>query len=215
MPFLDARKFVMSPDDLLTMLVSKMMRVGILLFDDVEELDFAGPLEVFGAAAGLTEQIEIVTVSRQGRQVRCRYGLQVQPNCSFGDCPALDLLIVPGGRGAREVKDDSETISFLRQQSSNAQIVSVCTGALILAEAGILAGHRATTHHSAIESLREYPNIQVLPGVRYTREERVSTSAGISAGIDLALAIVRDFFGEKVRTQVMELMEYEPRSEGG
>ena len=189
-----------------------MMRVGVLLFDDVEELDFAGPLEVFGAAARFTEQIEIVTVSRQGGLVHCRYGLQVQPNCSYSDCPPLDLLVVPGGKGAREVKNDSETISFLRQQSSSAQIVSVCTGALILAEAGILAGHKATTHHSTIDALREYPNIQVLPGVRYTREERVSTSAGISAGIDLALAIVRDLFGEQVETQVMELMEYESRT---
>lgn len=188
------------------------MRVGILLFDNVEELDFAGPLEVFGAAASFTGQIEMVTIARQGRQVRCRYGLQVQPDCGFSDCPPLDLLIVPGGRGAREAKNDSETISFLRQQSSNAQIVSVCTGALILAEAGILAGHGATTHHSAIESLREYPNIQVLPGVRYTREERVSTSAGISAGIDLALVIVRDLFGTQIETQVMELMEYAPRT---
>lgn len=187
-----------------------MMRVGILLFDDVEELDFAGPLEVFGAAGSFTGQIEIVTISRHGSQIQCRYGLQVQPNCSFSDCPPLDLLIVPGGKGAQEVKNDSETVSFLRQQSSRAQIVSVCTGALILAEAGILAGHRATTHHSLIESLRRYPNIQVLPDVRYTREERVSTSAGISAGIDLALAIVRDFFGNRIETQVMELMEYEP-----
>ena len=77
--------------------VGVMMRVGILLFDDVEELDFAGPLEVFGATARFTEQIEIVTVW-QGGLVHCRYGLQVQPNCSFSDCPPLDLLVVPGGR---------------------------------------------------------------------------------------------------------------------
>jgi transcriptional regulator GlxA family with amidase domain len=87
----------------------------------------------------------------------------------------------------------------------------VCTGALILAEAGILTGHKATTHHSLIESLQQYPNIRVLPGVRFTREEKVSTSAGISAGIDLALAIVRDLFGKQVETQVAEVMEYEPR----
>lgn len=188
------------------------MRIGILLFDDVEELDFAGPLEVFGAAARLTKQIEIVTISRHGRQVRCRYGLQVQPSCSFGDCPALDLLIVPGGKGAQEAKNDSETTSFIRQQSSSAQIVSVCTGALILAEAGLLAGHKATTHHSMIKSLTEYPNVQVLPGVRYTREERVSTSAGISAGIDLAFAIVEDIFGNRISKQIAEIMEYEPKS---
>ncbi len=140
----------------------------------------------------------------------------MQPNCSFSDCPPLELLIVPGGKGAREVKNDSETLSFVRQQgTAGAQIVSVCTGALILAEAGILAGQKATTHHSSFESLREYPNIQVLSGVRYTRGERVSTSAGISAGIDLALAIVRDLFGEHIENQVMELMEYEPRTVGG
>jgi len=190
-----------------------MRRVGILVFDDVEELDFVGPLEVFGAAARLTEQIEIVTISRHGSQVRCRYGLQVQPDCSFSDCPVLDLLIVPGG--AQEAKNDSETISFIRQQSASAQIASICTGAFILAEAGILAGHEATTHHSMIESLRQYPNIRVLSEVRYTRGERVSTSAGISAGIDLALAIVRDLFGTHIATEVIDTMEYEPRTQRG
>ena len=186
------------------------MRVGILLFDDVEELDFVGPMEVFGAAAGLTGQIEVVTLSRRGSEVQCRYGLRVQPNYSFKNCPSLNLLIVPGGRGAHVAKHDSETTKFLRLQASTGEIISVCTGALILAEAGILSGHEATTHHSLIESLRQYPDIQVLSDVRYTWDERVGTSAGISAGIDLALTIVRDFFGNGIEAQVMELMEYEP-----
>ena len=185
------------------------MRVGIILFDDVEEMDFAGPLEVFGVASSLTNKVEVATLSKNGEPVRCRYGLRVQPEHSFSNCPPVDLLIVPGGRGARErAMRDSETLDFIRTQSSKAHVASVCTGALVLAEAGLLDGHKATTHHEYIEALRRYPRIEVVSGVRYISEESVSSSAGISAGIDLALEIVRKNFGEAVVTKVREEMEY-------
>jgi transcriptional regulator GlxA family with amidase domain len=185
------------------------MRVGIILFDDVEEMDFAGPLEVFGVASSLTNKVEVATLSKNGEPVRCRYGLRVQPEHSFSNCPPVDLLIIPGGSGARErAMRDSETLDFIRTQSSKAHVASVCTGALVLAEAGLLDGHRATTHHEYIEALRRYPRIEVVSGVRYISEESVSSSAGISAGIDLALEIVRKNFGEAVVTEVREEMEY-------
>jgi len=185
------------------------MRVGFLVFDDVEELDFVGPLEVFGITSTLTGKVEVVTVSKDGGLVKCRYGLKVQPDHSFRKCPSLDLLVVPGGRGAREfAMHNSRVLSFIRTQATKAHIASVCTGALVLAEAGLLRGHKATTHHALCERLEGYPDIIVLRNARYVREENVSSSAGISAGIDLALAIVREKFGNKIVREVVKDMEY-------
>jgi transcriptional regulator GlxA family with amidase domain len=186
------------------------VKVGILLFYDVEEMDFSGPLEVFGVASSLTGQVEVVTVSKDGKPVRCRYGLKVQPDLGFANCPQLDLLIIPGGKGARtSASKDAATLSFARGQAERAEIASVCTGAMVLAEAGILKGHRATAHHEWTASLQRYPGVEGAKGVRYVREGRVSTSAGVSAGIDLALAIVRDLFGNGTAEEVAKIMEYE------
>lgn len=185
------------------------MRVGILLFDEVEELDFVGPLEVFGVASKLAESLSVLTVSKDGRPIQGRYGLRVQPDYSIADCPPLDLLIVPGGKGAREhARYDKEIIAFVKAHASKEQIASICTGALVLAEAGILAGRRATTHHSALDMLRHYADVNVLEGVRFVLENGVATSAGISAGIDLALELIRRHFGEEVAQGVAQEMEY-------
>lgn len=189
------------------------MRIGILLFNEVEELDFVGPFEVLGIASKLKGGLQIVTVSKDGKQIRGRYGLKVQPDCNFINCPKLDLLIIPGGKGAREkVRYDEESIAFVRAHASRAKIASVCTGALVLAEAGILDGKKATTHWSAMARLREYPKVQVVEGVRFVRDGSVATSAGISAGIDLALDIVRELHGEQTAAEVAKEMEYPPDS---
>ncbi len=187
------------------------MRIGILLFNDVEELDFAGPLEVFGVAARIAGGIDVCTVSKTGDLIRCRYGLHVQPDHSFANCPELDLLIVPGGKGAREdARYDEDTLEFVRGHARRAPIASICTGALVLAEAGLLQGRKATTHWSAIDLLRAYPEVRVLDDVRFVHEDDVATSAGVSAGIDLALEIVRKRFGPGVAQQVARTMEYLP-----
>jgi transcriptional regulator GlxA family with amidase domain len=185
------------------------MRVGILIFDDVEELDFVGPLEVFGIAAKLKGGIDTVTLSKTGKQIEGRYGLRVQPDHSFADCPPLDLMIIPGGRGAREqVRYDSETIAFIKVHAKRAQIASVCTGAIVLAAAGVLDGKKATTHWSALDLLRQYSKVQVTDGVRFVRDGNMATSAGISAGMDLALEIVRELHGEQTAEDVAREMEY-------
>jgi transcriptional regulator GlxA family with amidase domain len=185
------------------------MRVGLLIFDDVEEMDFVGPLEVFGVASNLTKRLEVTTISKNGEPIRCRHGLRVQPDHSFSNCSLVDVLIVPGGRGAREgAMHDPEILQFIRAQSLKAHIASVCTGALILAEAGLLDGHKATTHHEHIDALQRYTKIKVVTGVRYISEESVSSSAGISAGIDLALEILGRNFDEEVATKVRDEMEY-------
>jgi transcriptional regulator GlxA family with amidase domain len=164
---------------------------------------------VFGVALNLTGKIDLVTVSKDGRLVRCRHGLMVQPDCSFSECSPVDLLIVPGGRRARErAMLDHETLPFIRSQAQETHVASVCTGALVLAEAGLLDGHRATTHHEYFDPLEHYPNVRVLRGARYVREGKISSSAGISAGIDLALAIVREEFGDNVLAEIVNEMEY-------
>lgn len=191
------------------------MRAGILLFDDVEELDFVGPLEVFGMASRLAGGLEVITISKLGQRVRGRYGLRMQPDYSFSSCPPLDILIVPGGRGAREVAMyDEETLAFLRRHADHAPVASICTGALILAEAGLLRGRKATTHWSALDLLRHYPGVQVMGGVRFVRDNDVATSAGVSAGIDLALDLVREWFGDNLRDEVIHQMEYSVRKTG-
>jgi transcriptional regulator GlxA family with amidase domain len=118
-------------------------------------------------------------------------------------------LIVLGGKGARErARFDNAIIAFVKTHASKQQIVSICTGALVLAEAGILAGRRATTHHSALDTLRQYPDVQVVEGARFVIDNGVATSAGISAGIDLSLELIRLDFGEKVALEVAQTMEY-------
>ena len=188
------------------------MRVGILLFDEVEELDFVGPLEVFGVASRLGESLTILTVSKEGRPIQARYGLKVQPDYSFANCPPLNLLIVPGGKGAREyARYDKEIVAFVKALAANQQVSSICTGALVLAEAGLLAGRRATTHHTAFETLRQYTDVHVVEGARFILEDRIATSAGISAGIDLALELLRIHFGDQVAREVAQIMEYDPQ----
>jgi len=185
------------------------MKIGILLFDDVEELDFVGPLEVFGVLSRLKGGTDTVTISKNGKQIRGRYGLSVSPDFSLTECPNLDLLIVPGGKGASEqVRYDEETLAFVRARAAGTMIASVCTGALVLAQAGILDGKKATTHWAALDALRQYSKVQVVEGVRFVRDGNVATSAGISAGIDLALEIARELHGDQVAADVARHMEY-------
>ena len=184
------------------------MTVGILLFDEVEELDFAGPWEVFGIATQ-HKNLKALTVSRDGKLITCRWGLRVQPEHSFVTCPRLDLLIVPGGRGAREkVRYDVETIAFIQKHAARAPIASVCTGALVLAQAGILDGKRATTHAALMDALREYSKVQVVAGERFIFQGNVATSGGISAGIDLSLELLKQKYGEALVQEVVKEMEY-------
>jgi len=186
----------------------KKMVVGILLFEDVEELDFAGPWEVFGIASQLKNLVAL-SLSKDGKPVQCRYGLKVQPDHNFANCPRLDLLIVPGGRGAREkARFDVETIEFIKDHASRGMIASVCTGAVVLAEAGLLDGKRATTHAHQFDLLRKYPRVRVVENERFIFEGNVATSAGISAGIDLSLELLRRKYGEELVREIVDVMEY-------
>lgn len=154
-----------------------LKRIGILVFDDVEELDFVGPLEVFGMVAS-ANQPEIIILADAVMEVRCHYGLRILPSHSLAQCPPLDLLIVPGGPGARKhARENPAILDFVRCQQG--YLASVCTGALVLAAAGVLKNECATTHHHRLDMLREYQGVRVEQGVRMVIGDRVATSAGV------------------------------------
>jgi transcriptional regulator GlxA family with amidase domain len=189
--------------------------VAILVFDEVEVLDFAGPFEVFAVTDSLRDRavFSVSTVSPGGGAVRARNGLRVVPDHSFADCPQPHVLIVPGGYGTRPLLRDDVTIKWILERSRAAEVtMSVCTGALLLGKAGLLDGMRATTHHKAMDELRAVaPRAVVDPGARFHDNGRVLTAAGISAGIDCSLHLVGRLLGDDVAAATAAYMEYERR----
>jgi transcriptional regulator GlxA family with amidase domain len=190
--------------------------VAILLFDEVEVLDFAGPFEVFAVTDSLrsNESFKVFTVGLIPGAVRARNGLKVIPDYNLDDCPQAQILIIPGGWGTRPLLGNSVLLEWIRNRSRSAEVtMSVCTGSLLLAKAGLLEGLRITTHHSAIDSLRELaPRSTVDPSARFHDNGSVLTSAGISAGIDCSLYLVGRLLGEGVAETTAQYMEYERRS---
>ncbi len=169
------------------------MNFGFLLFPDAEELDFVGPWEVigmWGKVFGGPE--ECLIVSQDGRTVRCAKGLRVEADHGFETCPPLDYLLIPGGQGTHREVDNADLISFVRKQAAGCrQVLSVCTGSFVLQAAGLLDGKRATTHFLSWDRLRQLPGVTAVED-RFTRDGNVWTAAGVSAGIDLALALIAD-----------------------
>jgi transcriptional regulator GlxA family with amidase domain len=190
--------------------------VAILLFDEVEVLDFAGPFEVFAVTDALRDRalFSVTTVSPSGGAVRARNGLQVVPDHSFTDCPPPAILIVPGGFGTRALLRDDAVIKWIQDGSRASEItMSVCSGSLLLARAGLLDGLRATTHHQAVHELRKLaPGAIIDPGARFHDNGRIVTAAGISAGIDCSLHVVGRLLGDDVAAATAAYMEYERRS---
>ena len=178
---------------------------GILLFDDIEVLDFAGPYEVCSGTLDPDGRpyVDVVTVG-SGPLVTCRGGLRVQPDHGLDGCPALDVLIVPGGPGADERTPDQDELilPFLRARAPVTPIVaSVCTGAFLLGRAGLLDGRRATTHSQALPALRaEFPAVEVIEG-KVVDEGDLLTAAGVSSGIDLVLHLFERWFGPEARAR--------------
>ncbi|MGD9646463.1 MAG: DJ-1/PfpI family protein [Pirellulales bacterium] len=193
---------------------TKTRRVAILIFDDVEVLDFCGPFEVFGVCGRYgtpPPPFEVFTVAEAVRPISTRNGLSVNPRYALGDCPPSDILLVPGGWGTRREMYNARLVDWVRERAGQSQLVlSVCTGALILAKAGLLDGLEATTHAGAVELLREVaPRATLRPERRYVDNGRVITSAGISAGIDMALHVVRRLLGPEAARDTARYMEYD------
>ena len=186
--------------------------LGILLFDDVEELDFAGPWEVFTALrAAVDDSLQVLTVAERDGPVRCAKGLRVLPDHSFANAPALDVVLIPGGQGTRREVENPVLIEWLRETGRRCEwVTSVCTGALLLHEAGFAKGRRVTTYFGFIEALRARGDVTVLENVRYVRDGNLVTSAGVSAGIDMALWLAGQLYSPEVARQVQRAIEYDP-----
>ncbi|WP_306335812.1 GlxA family transcriptional regulator [Streptomyces sp. KL118A] len=180
--------------------------VLVVLFDDVQSLDVTGPVEVFTGAGLCTADPRsgylVRTASLDGGPVRTSSGLTLVPDFALADAPEPHTLLVPGGQGTRG--QDPELTGWLRENGPRAErLVSVCTGAIRLAEAGLLEGRRATTHWAYCDRLaRDHPGIEVDPDPIYVRDGHVATSAGVTAGIDLALALVEEDLGREVALTV-------------
>ena len=193
--------------------------VGILIFPDVEVLDFCGPFEVFSVTRLHEDQrrttdspFRVLLVAPTRELITTTGGMVVQPHASLEDCPPLDLLLVPGGWGTRALLANEPVERWLKERAAPAELLlSVCTGSLLLGKAGLLDGHRATTHWRSLDALATLaPRATVVRDEHVVFEDgaTVGTSAGISAGIDLTLRVVARLHGEPVARATARHMEY-------
>ena len=188
--------------------------IGILLFDDVEELDAVGPWEVlaYWVNAFDGDGYSVSTVSRTGTPVRCGHGMVITPDCGFADAPQWEVLIHPGGKGAQARALDPEHLDWVRAQRERVPLMaSVCTGALVYAAAGLLKGRPATTHWRALDRLSQLdPTVQPRPDERFVDDGDILTSAGVSAGIDMTLHLVGRLAGTERAQRIRHAIQYDP-----
>ncbi|MFL5372348.1 MAG: DJ-1/PfpI family protein [Myxococcales bacterium] len=196
-----------------------MTTIGIVVFDDAEELDFVGPWEVFCSAGMMIERgdapgaqpLKAVLIAEKAGPVRCAKGMRVLPDATFADAPPLDLVLVPGGMGTRREANNQGMLAWLREIAPRCRFVtSVCTGALLLHEAGISRGRRVATHFNFVEQLRAR-GANVLTNVRYVEDGNLISAAGVSAGIDMSLWLVGQLVDPKFARKVQRWIEYDPK----
>ncbi|HVM88985.1 MAG TPA: DJ-1/PfpI family protein [Puia sp.] len=198
-----------------------MKKIAIVLFDDVEVLDFAGPFEVFSVTGKreIGQPFEVFTVAEK-ESVFARNKLKVIPTFTLNDCPAVDFFLVPGGGGyhedgkpfgSRKEMGNPVLLNWIKQRAEQAELIlSVCTGALILAKAGLLENMNATTHFMAVETLKAIaPTTQIFPERRFVDNGKIILSAGVSAGIDMALYVVERISGKDAAAETARYMQYD------
>jgi transcriptional regulator GlxA family with amidase domain len=187
------------------------MNFGFLLFPELEELDLIGPWEMIRTWSQQPDGPgHCLTVSQTGAEITCAKGLRLGSDYAFDTCPRLDYLLVPGGIGTRTEVNNHRLVYFVAAQARSCRAVaSVCTGAFILHAAGLLQGKRATTHWASVNRLRQLPEVTVVEE-RYVRDGNIWTCAGISAGLDMALAFIADQAGEGTAAKVQLATEYYP-----
>jgi transcriptional regulator GlxA family with amidase domain len=191
--------------------------VGIYVFNEVEVLDFAGPFQVFSTATRVMSSLSpskeelfaVFMIGIDDNPIRTRGGLSINPDCSIDDHPDIDLLVIPGGDVTAELRK-SKVVSWIAGQTHNTKLIaSICTGAFLLGQAGLLHGLKVTTHWQDIEELsRILPSTKVIENVRYIDQGNIITSAGISAGIDMSLHLVSRLTGEEVAVKTARQMEF-------
>ena len=185
-----------------------MLTIGVLLFPQVEELDFVGPFEVLSYINKIKPaSTKVLLIAEAAEPVEAYNGMKIIPDVTMENCPQLDILVVPGGKGRYAAMKNSAIQGFIQQQAQKAKyITSVCTGAFLLAEAGLLKGKKATTYHTAFAELAAY-SVEVLPQ-KVVRENNIITAAGVSSGIELGLYILKEEFGAAVAQEVADKIEY-------
>lgn len=196
-----------------------MTSIGILIFDGAEELDFVGPFEVFSMARQAAEMegkgrgpFEVKLISQTGEPIIGAKGMRVGADKSIDEVAHLDVLVVPGGQGTRREVENRELLGFIERIARNAAwTTSVCTGAMLLSAAGPAKGKRVTTHWAYCQQLRERGEAaEVLENIRFVRDGNVVTSAGVSAGIDMALWVLGQISEPAFARTVQKFMEYDP-----
>jgi transcriptional regulator GlxA family with amidase domain len=190
------------------------VRIGIYVFDGAEELDWVGPWEVLATWSQLfpDDGVEVFTVARERREVRCAKGLRVVTDYTWVDAPVMDVLVYPGGRGTRDHLGDDTVRDWVRGLSESATLMtSVCTGSLVYADAGLLDGRPATTHWGSLEHLGALGReVEVRPDDRFVDDGPIITAAGVSAGIDMALYLVARLHSAERAKEVRRYIQYDP-----
>ena len=189
-----------------------MKKVAILIFDEVEVLDFAGPFEVFNVAGRRDnlEPFEVFTISEREGPVCARGKLAVTAHYSFDNHPEIDILLIPGGYGTRSLLQNKTVLNWIKDQAGKVEyLLSVCTGALLLGKLGLLDGLEATTHFMAHDLLEKLaPKAKIQKGARFCDNGHVITSAGVSAGIDMSFYMVAKLEGQRVAIEAARYIEY-------
>jgi transcriptional regulator GlxA family with amidase domain len=190
---------------------AKKLKVAILIYDGVYLLDFCGPLEIFYDTFinDTMKAFEVYTVAPTKEKIKCHTGLEILPQYSIDTCPQPDILVIPGGN-PKLVNSDKKMLKWIKETSEKTEItMSVCTGAFILAELGMLDGMKATTWYGALDRLQKVaPKAIVMKDKRFTDNRKIITTAGVSAGIDGALHIVNRYFGKEIAEKTAKYIEY-------
>ena len=187
-----------------------MWKIGILLFPGVEELDFVGPFEVLSYVNKLAPaSTQVLLVAEETTELRAFNGLRILPDVTLTACPDLDILVVPGGKGRLAAMKNANLRQFIQAQANQARfITSVCTGAFLLAEAGLLAGRQATTYHECLDELSRY-GVEVLTA-KVVDAGRIITAGGVSSGLELGFYLLQKMFGPDMAREVARKIEYSP-----
>lgn len=181
------------------------MNIVFVLFDNVTQLDFSGPVQFLSRLPGAKTHV----VSKDGRAVTTDCGFSILPTTSFADCPQADIICVPGGHGVREAIGDAAIVGFVREQAKAAEwVTSVCTGSFILGAAGLLKGKRATTHWAYTQLLHNFGATH--EAARVVRDGNLVTAGGVTSGIDFALELMALAQGEDVARTIQLALEYDP-----
>ena len=186
-----------------------MITIGILIYPQVEELDFVGPFEVLSYINKIRpDSTKVMLVAENADLIRSFNGMRVLPDTTIQDCPELDVLVVPGGKGRIAAMKNPVIKDFIHKQMITAQYVtSVCTGAFLLAEAGLLSGKKATTYHTAVAELEAY-SVQVLPA-KVVQDGKIITAGGVSSGLELGLYVLKQLYGLAIAQEVAAKIEYQ------